>query len=69
MQLNLIKIRILLFLRIFINMRPKLKETEKRIKLSITLSQKINKQMDQDVINKSKLIEKLLMEYYGKKNM
>jgi hypothetical protein len=50
-------------------MRPKLKETEKRIKLSITLSQKINKQMDQDVINKSKLIEKLLMEYYGKKNM
>jgi hypothetical protein len=50
-------------------MRPKLKETEKRIKLSITLSQKINKQMDQDVINKSKLIEKLLMEYYGKKDM
>lgn len=50
-------------------MRPKLKETEKRIKLSITLSQEINKQMDQDVINKSKLIEKLLIEYYGKKNM
>jgi hypothetical protein len=50
-------------------MRPKLKETEKRIKLSITLNQEINKKMDQDVINKSKLIEKLLLEYYGKKNM
>lgn len=50
-------------------MRPKLKDTEKRIKLSITLSQEINKKLDQDVINKSKLIEKLLLEYYGKKNM
>ena len=50
-------------------MRPKLKESEKRVKISITLSQEINKKMDQDVINKSKLIEKLLLEYYGKKNM
>jgi hypothetical protein len=50
-------------------MRPKLKDTEKRIKISITLSQEINKKLDQDVINKSKLIEKLLTEYYGKKNL
>jgi hypothetical protein len=50
-------------------MRPKLKDTEKRIKISITLSQEINKKLDQDVINKSKLIDKLLMEYYGKKNL
>jgi|688.fasta_scaffold649550_2 hypothetical protein len=50
-------------------MRPKLKDTEKRIKISITLSQEINKKLDQDIINKSKLIEKLLTEYYGKKNL
>jgi hypothetical protein len=50
-------------------MRPKLKDTEKRIKISITLSQEINKKLDRDVINKSKLIDKLLTEYYGKKNL
>jgi len=50
-------------------MRPKLKDTEKIIKISITLSQEINKKLDQDIINKSKLIEKLLTEYYGKKNL
>jgi hypothetical protein len=50
-------------------MRPKLKESEKRIKLSITLNQVINKKLEKDVINKSKLIEKLLIQYYGEKNM
>lgn len=50
-------------------MRPKLKETEKRIKISITLNPEINKKLDQDVINKSKLIEKLLNEYYSNKNL
>jgi hypothetical protein len=50
-------------------MRPKLKDTEKRIKISITLNQEINEKLNQDVINKSKLIEKLLTEYYGKKNL
>lgn len=69
MRKNLIKIRILLFLLIFISMRPKLKESEKRVKISITLSQEINKKLENDIVNKSKLIEKLLLEYYGKKNM
>jgi hypothetical protein len=50
-------------------MRPKLKETDKRIKISITLSPEINKKLDQDIINKSKLIEKLLKDYYGNKNL
>ena len=50
-------------------MRPKLKETDKRIKISITLSPEINKKLDQDIINKSKLIEKLLKDYYGNKKM
>jgi hypothetical protein len=50
-------------------MRPKLKETDKRIKISITLSPEINKKLDQGIINKSKLIEKLLKDYYGNKNL
>jgi hypothetical protein len=50
-------------------MRPKLKENEKRVKISITLSQEINKRLEKDIVNKSKLIEKLLSNYYGDKNM
>lgn len=54
---------------IFINMRPKKKQEDKRIKISITLSPLINGKMETELINKSKLIEKLLVEYYDKKNM
>ena len=50
-------------------MRPKLKENEKRIKISITLSQETNKRLEKDIVNKSKLIEKLLSDYYGNKNL
>lgn len=65
----LVKISILLFLLIFIIMRPKLNNSEKRIKISITLSKKINEKLENDLINKSKLIDKLLSDYYDNKNL
>ena len=55
--------------KIFINMKPKKKEEDKRVKISITLSPLLNQRMETETINKSKLIEKLLLEYYGKKDM
>jgi hypothetical protein len=50
-------------------MRKRKKEEDKRVKISITLSPLINKKMEIDLINKSKLIEKLLVEYYGTENV
>lgn len=50
-------------------MRPTLKEEERRVKVSITLTPEINKKMEDDLTNKSKLIEKLLREYYGIKSL
>jgi hypothetical protein len=46
-------------------MRPKLKKEDRRVKVSITLSPEINKKMEDELTNKSKLIEKLLITYYG----
>ena len=46
-----------------------MKKEEKRVKLSITLDPKINEIMVKNMVNKSKLIEKLLKEYYGIKNL
>ena len=60
---------ILPFLRIFIYMRPKLKKEDRRVKVSITLSPEINKKMEDELTNKSKLIEKLLITYYGVKDL
>jgi hypothetical protein len=50
-------------------MRPTLKEEDKRVKVSITLTPEINKKMEDDLTNKSKLIEKLLRTHYGIKNL
>jgi hypothetical protein len=50
-------------------MRPKLKDEDKRVKISITLNKKINERLESDIVNKSKLIEKLLIDYYGNKNL
>ena len=50
-------------------MRPKLNEDVKRVKISITLNPKIIKKLENDIINKSKLIEKLLTDYYGNKSL
>lgn len=47
-------------------MRPKLNNGDKRIKVSITLNPEINQRMENDLVNKSKLIESLLIKYYGK---
>lgn len=45
-------------------MRKKLNKEDKRVKISITLSPNINKKMEDSLINKSRLIEKLLIDYY-----
>jgi hypothetical protein len=40
---------------------------DKKIKISITLNPELNARMEKELTNKSRLIEKLLIEYYGKK--
>ena len=45
------------------------KPEEKKIKISITLSPDLDKRMDNELTNKSRLIEKLLREYYENKNL
>jgi len=49
--------------------RPKLKEKDKKIKLSITLSKEISRTLDYKTSNKSKFIEELLKKelYNGNK--
>jgi hypothetical protein len=39
---------------------------EKKIKISITLSPDLNRRMEDELTNKSKLIEKLLRNHYEK---
>jgi hypothetical protein len=50
-------------------MRPRLDKDTKRVKVSITLKPELIKKLENDIINKSKLIEKLLTEYYGDKSL
>ena len=50
-------------------MRPKIEKNKRKVKITITLNPDINKRMDDEITNKSRLIEKLLIEYYGKKNL
>jgi hypothetical protein len=50
-------------------MNPKKKIEEKKIKFTICVDPTIFKKMENELLNKSKLIEKLLKEYYGKKNL
>lgn len=50
-------------------MKPRKKEEEKKVKFTISLDPKIFKRMEDEIINKSGLIEKLLREYYEKKDM
>jgi hypothetical protein len=65
----LLKSSIFSFHRIFINMRQKIKKENKRVKISITVSPILNKLMEDSSVNKSKLIEKLLIEHYGNKDL
>jgi hypothetical protein len=48
-------------------MRKQIKIENKKVKISITVNPKINKMMDDEMVNKSKLIDKLLINYYEKK--
>ena len=50
-------------------MKPRKKDEDKKIKFAISLNPKIFKRMENEMINKSRLIEKLLKEYYGDKDM
>lgn len=50
-------------------MRPKLEDEKKRVKVSITLNKKTIDFLEKDIVNKSKLIEKLLNDYYGEKSL
>jgi len=64
------KSMILHIIKIFINMGRNLKKDEdKKIKISITIDKKLNKRIEDDLINKSRLIEKLIKEHYEKKDM
>ncbi len=45
------------------------KEEDKKIKISITIDKKLNKRIEDDLINKSRLIEKLVKEHYEKKDL
>jgi hypothetical protein len=45
------------------------KPEEKKVKISITLNPNLNKRMDDELTNKSRLIEKLLKNYYGNKDL
>jgi hypothetical protein len=45
------------------------KPEEKKVKISITLSPDLEKRMEDELTNKSRLIEKLLRNYYGDKNL
>ena len=50
-------------------MKPRKKPEDRKVKISVTLSPNINKRLEDELTNKSKLIEKLLREYYGKKDL
>jgi hypothetical protein len=49
--------------------RPTKLEQDRKVKFGISLDPKIFNQMVKDKIKKSTLIEKLLKEYYGNKDL
>lgn len=50
-------------------MKPRKKDEDKKIKFAISLDPKLFKIMDKEMINKSRLIENLIREYYGNKDL
>lgn len=49
--------------------RPKKKETEKKIKVSISLDRKLYEKIKIEKLKPSHIIEKLVRDYYGKKDL
>ena len=47
-------------------MNPRKKEEDKKIKFAISIDPIIFNKMETELINKSRLVEKLLKEYYNK---
>lgn len=50
-------------------MRLKKEKEEKKVKFTICVDPLIYEKMETEMINKSRLIEKLLKEHYGKKSL
>ncbi len=50
-------------------MNPKKKEEDKKVKFTICVDPTIYQKMENEMIKKSRLIETLLKEYYGKKSL
>ena len=49
--------------------RPKKKEKDKKIKISITIDRIFYTLIKKDNLNPSRFIDKLIKEYYGYKNL
>jgi len=68
--INFIKTLLLLKLKIFIIMgRPKKTTDEKKIKVSISLDKNLYNKIKLDNFKPSRIIEKLVREYYGDKDL
>jgi hypothetical protein len=57
------------FLIYLLNMKQRKKEEDKKVKFAISVDPILFKRMDDELINKSRLIEILLKEYYGNKDL
>jgi len=69
-KINLIKTLLLLKIKIFIIMgRPKKNTEEKKIKVSISLDRGLYNKIKSEKIMPSRIIEKLIREYYGNKDL
>lgn len=67
---NIIKILLLIKNEIFIIMgRPKKTTEEKKIKVSVSIDRDLYKKIKSDNFKPSRIIEKLVREYYGNKNL
>jgi hypothetical protein len=49
--------------------RPKKEENDKKIKIGITIDRQLYCQIKKDKLIPSRIIEKLVKEYYGNKNL
>jgi hypothetical protein len=65
-----IKTRLLPKTNIFIDMgRPKKEENDKKIKIGITINRELYNLIKKDNLKPSRIIEILVRDYYGNKNL